>query len=290
MKGYALPIQFIGQMNNVAAGQTATLRLPIGAMTYHELYIVGLTSANAVVTNAQLIAEVTGQLRLIADGQDIYRITLSNLTKLQQFYGRGVASIDGAIPLRIERNTLLDARTEAALAIGTGDISSLSLELPCGTLSNVAKIAVYAKATALARPFGTHVRILETTRTYSVTGDNEDPDFSQYLRDPGVGYLAFHFPDASGYLLAGSITLRVNQIPVYDRVPGDLMAQICREDGRVPQSALVSVPFDLANLENGFIGLEGVGDFRWTLTTVGGALSTITPFVESIHNLPRAAK
>lgn len=249
-----------------------------------------MVSPGAVVSAAQLSGELL-QVRLIADGQDIRRVTVANLHKLQAHYGRACSTIDGAVPLFIERNIFQNAFTEGKLALGTGDIGSLMMEVTVGTLSAVATLRVFAKETAALRPFGTHVRILTHAMDFPATGENENNNLPVYGRNPGVGYLAVHIPDASGYLLAGDVGVELNTVPIIERVPGDLMAQIIREDGRVPIASVVTIPFDLPTTENSFLGMGGAGDFRLKLNTVGGALgNAVSVIAETIHGLPQPAQ
>lgn len=107
----------------VAAGQTATLRMPIG-YTYHQL----LVNYSGVT-----LAQVTG-VRLIANGKAI--TTYKSLTQLNlhnKFEGR--ASASGIIVLDLDRFGLEGRAARELTAIGTGHpkdptpLTTLSLEL-----------------------------------------------------------------------------------------------------------------------------------------------------------------
>lgn len=79
----------------VGAGQTATLRLPIG-LTFHQVWI-----EFAGVTLAQM-----DQIRLVANGQPIHNWgTGTELDRLNQYEGRSAAA--GILVLDLDRYGLL---------------------------------------------------------------------------------------------------------------------------------------------------------------------------------------
>jgi hypothetical protein len=92
----------------VAAGQTATLRMPIGR-TYEQLLI---TYGGA--TLAQL-----NELRIVANGEVIHRITeFTKLDSMNKFEGRTAAS--GVIVFDFNRYNLRTRAGEEFTALGTG--------------------------------------------------------------------------------------------------------------------------------------------------------------------------
>ena len=125
----------------VAAGQTATLRMPIGR-TYEQLLI---TYSGA--TLAQL-----NELRIIANGEVIHRVTeLSKLDSMNKFEGRAAAG--GVIVFDFNRYGLKTRAGVEYTALGTG-IAPKSAANPDGDPNAIttltAEIDVDAAATSPA--------------------------------------------------------------------------------------------------------------------------------------------
>lgn len=286
--GYSLPIHKLGEMDNVGSSQLASFRLPIGRRVYQEIYLVGLTTAGVPVTSAQFLAQVTGYVRLTANQTDIVRATPTILSVMQAYYGGGVVSANGVLPLGIERQSLRSSAVEAGLALGTADLTELRVEVLCGTLVEVAKIGVYAKMNMVEAAFGFHRRLLSHSRTYSVTGDFEDVNLPVFGAKPNAGYLAIHIPDSSSRLV--KVNLEVNTFPVFRDLHPDVLHCVQREDRRVPQTGYRHLAFDLADVGNAHLNLGGATDFNLKMTTSGGAIGAVDVITETVHNIPEALR
>jgi hypothetical protein len=153
----------------VAAGQTATCRLPIG-QTYHQL----LVSYSGVT-----LSQING-VRLIANGKAIHTYqSLGRLDSMNQFDGRSAAN--GIMVLDLERFGLEGRTARELTAIGTGiakdptPITTLSLELDIDAAA--VSPALSAKAVRSApTPAGFVKKIRRFSYSATGAGDYEIAD------------------------------------------------------------------------------------------------------------------
>ena len=283
---FFLPQQYLIGLDNVGNNNVAHANIPSGAITYQELYLVGFNSSGAVVTAAQLAAELSGRVRLKIGSSNIYDVSVSAMQMLQQYYGRGNASLSGVMPFLIERNLMRSAGMEYALSIGTQNLKDFRIEVDCGTLTNISRLALYAKVDNRSKPFGWHRRILMTPVTWgSGAGRFSDNKVNTFGESTDAAYTAFHIPDASSYLQ--SFTVKNNNFLHIDNVNVEVLKTISREDNRIPQTGYVHVPFDISDTAAGSLNLGGARNFVVEGETVTGALGSFELITESYHGIPK---
>ncbi len=253
----------------VAAGQTATCRLPIG-LTYNQLVL-----AYSGVTLAQM-----DEMRLIANGKTIQRwVGGSKLDAVNQFDGRNAAS--GVLTLDLERYGLRTRAGSELTAIGTGikskngpTITTLSLEIDI----NAAAVAPVLSAKAVqSEP--REAGILKHVRTFgydpAAAGEFEISDL------PRLGMInRIIFASAN----INSVRLQRDGYTAFERDTAENEA--IQADGvRVPQTGYWVVDWSEAGNGQDALAVAGVKDLRFTLDmAASGHVDAIVEYLAPLSN------
>ncbi len=105
-----------GWEGNIVAGNTLTLRCPIG-LTYHQIFteFAFLATATPVA-----LEDAVGEIRVMANGRPIWSILASELDKKNQFEGRAAAA--GILTIDFDRYNLRSRGAEEYTSVGTGSL------------------------------------------------------------------------------------------------------------------------------------------------------------------------
>ena len=250
----------------VAAGQTATCRLPIGR-TYEQLLI---TYSGA--TLAQL-----NELRIIANGEVIHRITeLSKLDDMNKYEGRAAAS--GVIVFDFNRFNMRTRAAEEFTALGTGalddprKITTLSLEIDIDGAAIGS--ALSAKAIQSAPRFAGE--IIKTKQFNYTAGAAGEFEISDLPKGDKINKVYFGNDTANGYT---TLTVERDNFIEFERSKAE--NEVVQTDGvRVPQADyLVYDPTENGNGSES-LATEGVQDLRFRLNlTAGGAVPVTVEYI-----------
>lgn len=282
MKKYA-------SMSGVATGALATMDMPIGG-THYAYFLRCLNSSNAEVTVAQMKAELD-TVRILIDGETALDATATLLLELQQYYYafRNGANVDGIIPINWSRDFLpsvLGANTSAlqgdVFALGNRNIQNITIEVKCGTLTNIAKIEVFAQRVDAPTDLGQFVRLQNFPQNFATTGTNVVDGIPKEIR---TAHLAYHIKHATGTL--DQATVIVNGTDRL-KLPAKLNQVISEKAGRDPQSGITTLAFDLQNNLAGFLPMVDVQDLRLELEWSGAAPNNYNIFREAIFNFGQA--
>lgn len=268
-----MPTRRMPGFEGVAAGNTATLRCPIG-LTYHQLLIT-----YAGVTLAQM-----DEVRVLANGEVIHRYTSgTQLDALNTYEGRAAAG--GVLTIDFDRYGLRTRRAEEVTALGTGDpadpskITTLSVEIDI----NAAAVGTALSAKAIqsaAQPVGIIKKVRQFNYTVPGAGDFEIADLPKGDIINKV-YFGNH-----GTVASTNLKCERDNFVVFDRTVAENI--VVQTDGvRVPAAAYVV--FDPTENGHGAESLEtaGVGDLRFTLAA--GAAGALPVTVEYLGAIERAA-
>ena len=258
----------------VAAGQTATLRMPIGR-TYEQLLI---TYSGA--TLAQL-----NELRIIANGEVIHRVTeLSKLDSMNKFEGRAAAG--GVIVFDFNRYGLKTRAGVEYTALGTG-IAPKSAANPDGDPNAIttltAEIDVDAAATSPAlsakaiqsapSKSGFILKTKQYTYTAGASGEFEIADLP---KGDAINKIYVGNHTANAYT---KIVIERDNFIVFERSVAE--NEVIQTDGvRTPQTDYVV--YDPTEIGNGSetLATGGVQDLRIRLTLTNAGQVPLT--VETI--------
>lgn len=240
----------------VAAGQTATLRLPIG-QTYHQL-LIKYSGMN--------LADITG-LRLVGNGKAIHVYqNLSRLDVMNRFEGRAGAS--GIIVLDLERYGLEGRNARELTAIGTGHpkdptpLTTLALEVDIASTATVVDPALSVKANRSAPvPLGFIKKIRRFTYNASASGEYEIADLP---KGEIINQVFFFGPGIE------KVELQRDNYQEFVRTAAE-NSLIHADSVRVPQAGVYV--YDPTEHGNGSetLATRGVQDLRFTLSMAAPA-------------------
>lgn len=259
----------------VAAGSTATFRLPIGRR-YHSLQLIG--SATAFVPGD------LSEIRVLVNNKVIQRFSGADRDAMNQFDGREQASTGaGAFTLEIpfDRYGILTKAGEEETALNTGSvdpntgksINSLSLEvdLAASGITGTPALELYATSSEkLEGGPGTVPHILKSVRDFAAAQEYDIADLPR-------GGVTTQFLDKL-FMKPSTSTLEnlkvlANQYTLFERTAA--LNERKQKDGvRVPQNGWYVIdrtehgyggdPFDLRNLDD------------WRAKVTAGAAMSLT--------------
>ena len=246
----------------IAAGSTATLRLPIGR-TYEQLLI---TYGGA--TLAQL-----NELRIIANGEVIHRVTeFTRLDSMNKFEGRAAAG--GVIVFDFNRYKIRTRAGEEFTGLGTGvqddpnKITTLTCEIDIDGAASSPTLSSKALQSA-PRMVGMIKKTRQFTYSAGASGEFEISDL------PKGDTINKIFIANQGVLGITKVVIERDNFIEFERSVAE-NASIQTDGVRVPQSDYVV--YDPTEAGNGSESLatKGVQDFRIRLTlTAGGQVPLI---------------
>lgn len=234
--------------SGVGAGQTATLRVPLGP-TYHQLMVKATNDGSAVAAGSW--SSVISEIRVNINGANKMRAPAGVFATLAQFYGITLA--DGVLPIFFARPWMRTGLEEDYLAYGTADVQSFGIELDFDAAAVAPTLEVQALV-GPAAPLGQHV----TLRRYNVgvaqTGEREVSE----LRRGNYGTMAFHYA-APGTALA-DFEVEANGAKLLD-TDRATWHNYLRQTGRVPNSGWTHIDFCATNRLTDAVSMN-VQDFR----------------------------
>lgn len=246
----------------VAAGATATLRLPVG-LSYEQLLVT-----YSGVTLAQM-----NDIRVVANGKTIMRFAGgSRLDSMNKFDGRAAAA--GVLTIDFARYGLRTRQAEELTVLGSGMVPSADFPVTLTTLAleidiDAAAVAPAMSARALQsapRPLGLVKQVREYTYNAPAAGEYEIADLP---KGPLFNRVFFHS--------AGITKLRVERdnFTVFERTKAE--NDLVQVDGvRVPAAGIFV--FDPTETGMGAESLEtmGVHDLRFILTMSAAGAVPVT--------------
>jgi len=260
-----IPSRKMPSFEGVAAGQTATCRLPIG-LTYEQLLIT-YTGA----TLAQLDAA-----RLVANGEVIQTWTeMTKLDDVNKFDGRAAAS--GTIVLDLQRFGMLTRAGKEVTNLGTGiqdrtvdpnPITTLQIEIDINSAATTPTLAATAIQSPAA-PAGLVKKVKEFTYTVSATGENQVSDL------PKKGLINRIIIGNDSTLGISKVVVERDNFKMFERTSAE--NELIQTDGvRVPQADYWVIDPSELGYSAEPISLDGVNDFRLYITTTGTGQMPIT--------------
>jgi len=263
--------------SGVGAGQTATVRLPIG-FTFEKVLL------NYAFTNlGNILTQITG-IRLVANGKPIMTISgAARLDSMNQFDGRNAASQAGSGILAIDfaRYGMRTRMGEEFTRLGTGaqkdpkPITTLVLEVDIAGTATGASLS--AKAIAVApEASGLVKKIREFSYNTSGTGVFEIADLP---RGAMINRIFFFGHIANVYK---SLVIERDGAIIFDRSTAENEHE--QSNGmRVPQAdAFVYDPSE-AGLAEEALSTAGVNDLRFKLDlTNSGAIPVLVEYIDVV--------
>ena len=136
MPGLQLTRRAPGWNGNIVAGNTVTLRLPIG-LTYHQIW-TEFAFQDGVPANI-VLGSAVDEVRVVANGKPIWNARASEIDTIMQYHGRSAAdnapAPGGIFVIDLDRFNLKTRASQELTALGSGaandptPLTTLSIEL-----------------------------------------------------------------------------------------------------------------------------------------------------------------
>lgn len=299
---------------NVASGQTATLRIPVGP-TYDRimLRLIGNGGANANLGNVQ-------NVRLMANAKVIREYeSLAVLNSINQIYGRGAAANAGAagalgtdtsVVLHFTRPeieqffqsaqlpTLHGINAARTTALRTGNLNTLTLEFTIAAGYASPSIEAYSDEQPDAmEPIGLIEKLRRFTYTPAGAGDFE----TLYDIPRGPRIMAVHYNFTAGIIQ--NMTLKANSVALYDVVSSNAgplgVGGVANSAGALedfqrftsnkpitPQNGYDSIIFVANGSLDEALRTANLRDLRNTVRlSAGGAMTALVEYLDTFEGL-----
>jgi hypothetical protein len=256
----------VHEQRPLATGQIQTLQIPTGGKI-QNLGLIFLTGAGAPVTEAQIRAEIAS-IRLSINGRDVINSPPAFLLDLYEASGTRVgvpAAVPGVMELNIGRLLFLDPVLRDLIGFGTRDVTSIQVQITCGTLSAIASAKTCTQRTPVNENLGTFCKFINYPRPFNAVGEDT---YDTLPRNIGESYLGILVDDGT----AGAITFgecRLNGQIVSDKHDTALSGLFASNKGFTQPAGYFFHCFADGSL-NGQLGMTGATDFR-IITTFGTA-------------------
>lgn len=267
-----------GWEGSFLAGNTLTLRVPLG-LTVHQIFSeYSFTAAAAPVA----LADAVGDIRVLMNGQPVWIISAADLDVKNKYEGRNAAA--GILVLDFDRYNLRTRAAEEFTSVGSGDptdptpLSTFTVELQLKTGSGVDGGSITSKLRqSEARPLGFIKKVRRFVNQFSASGEVDLDKFPK-----GELINAVHFFESANDI--DSVQLLRDNYEMFNRTK-ELNARIQSDGVRTPQAGVYV--FDTCEDGNGTdqVVTAGVDDFRFKLN-IDGAM-TITSYVEYLGPLSK---
>lgn len=243
-------LQKMQSFQGVAAGQTGICQLPVG-LTYTNLFI-NHKRAGVDATEAQMKAEL-GKVVLRVNGRAVVEATVTELLDIYKYYGYTVQA--GVIPLVFARPFERDLGVEDDMALGTADVSTLSVEVEVLGGATTPTLQAYAEQ-AESAPLGNFITITPFADSIGGAGVLEKSDLprGQY------GLVALHIASA----LVTEAQLIANSKVVFEGTP-TILKQRDHLRGNAWQTGYTHLNIAARNRANEALPMN-LQDFRAKLT------------------------
>lgn len=279
-------------VSNVAAGATATIRVPTGP-TYDRINLVVGAAAGAA-NLAALLAAFTA-VRVLINGRVIQEYpSLTVLDDINSYHGRIAASGSGTqalISLHFRRpevksfgkdsdgiSVLSEVQAERVTSIRTGDVDTFTVEMTAAPGLTTPTIQAFSEeADGIALPLGFMTKIRR--HTYNPAGAS-DFEISDWTR--GGRLMAIHVQKAD----ATVVTIKANNSAVIDAITKTVLQRMQVEEGRVPVAGYTVVDFIGNGDLDGALVTAGLRDLRTTLTLgSGGATNVFLEYLDVFQGI-----
>ncbi len=278
--------QLIKQSNavGVASNVTATVRIPTGG-THYGVILNVLQSGGSATTIANIKTSITN-LILRHNGDQIMEGSSTFFLDLHKYYfdsyTGGSANVNGVIPIPFAPYHFNNFEERRLFAVGTKDIQTMTLDIVCGTLTNVGSIECYSEVDPEVRMRGQHIRIKKFPQSFATTGEQEIATLP--LEGPTVGYKALHIELGTNPGVASYTTLKVGNYAIHDQIKTAVNQVMSNFGRRTPQAAYTHIDLGRNNDISAFLPMVNVQDLRvivnWTTTP-----TAFNIYAEQIHGL-----
>jgi len=261
----------------VGAGQTATVRIPLGP-TYDHFFLelFNATSsgdATVIAMTDERMKSSIGEIRLIVDGDTKIRGDASFMLARAGFFG--MPAVAGSLPIFLASPWARTMGGEDSTSYGTagGSMATFTLEVDFKDAAITPAMQVYSRQSD-PKAFGTHVRIQPYSDNFGFTGEHEMAGI------PALGPHRLLNLDITSDNV-GSVEVLANNVQQYKSSPiiRDYLLKVSK---RVPVSGFTHIDFIAENRMDDSMPLA-LNDFR-TKVDFTSAPNAFTIYATTIQN------
>lgn len=248
---------------NVAAGQTATLNVPVGR-TYDKIQLE-TNVAPADLTNIEVV--INGKtIQQYASGLEV--------DEINGYYGREVGA--GFITLYFARPEFAELEQQRITAIGTADVQTFQLRMDIDAAAVSPSIVAHA-VTSPQQPLGLITKVKSFPYNSAVSGEVEVDNIP---RGPRIIALHMYKADVNKVTVEGNSTKLVEMSKT-------LAEQWQQEWGRVPVTAKAThVDFCLDGDISQAMVTQGLQDFRIRMDLgTSGAVRQVVEYLDGFAGI-----
>lgn len=249
-------------VNNVAPGNTATIRLPIGP-TYEKL-----------IMETNIAPDLLRYLEVIVNGKTVQTYqSVAELNALNRYYGR--EDQPGFATLYFIRPELAELAMSRITAFGTADVSSLEIRVDISPEAENPKLAMHA-VTSPAQPLGLITKVKAFPVSSAVAGEIE---IDNIPRGPRI--IAMH-------VFGGQIEYSRVEVDSAKAVEhSTAAAEVWQEQwGRNPLEGGISIDFCLDRDISQALVTEGAQDLRFIYRLQKeGALRQVVEYLDALPGI-----
>jgi len=253
--------------NSVAAGQTATLDLPVTG-TYDTLILTYGTSTVGGPTQVNMEAELT-EFRLKVNDKVQRRFTAEELFDINYHKGQGLPN-DGEVTIHLAEPWRRSAQGEDVLGWGMGDVNSFQLEVDIASGATSPVLSGKCVRQKATRPMGPIVKWRKHSVPVTSTGIINVTTLGK--KDP---YVAMHAKSA----VIDDVEIKVGEAEEWKGTDAESQ-RLQASYGRVPVTGWFHVPFDVSNRVNDTLKIgQDPANGQPLSFQIDFNMNTATPFV-----------
>jgi hypothetical protein len=192
---------------------------------------------------------------------------------LQKYYldanTQAAANVAGLLPIFIAPASFSNYRTRAALAVGTQNMGSITLDIVFGSsINTISTVAVYSELYPDLAPLTQYIKIKKFPRTFTQTGNFVISDLP--LEDASVGTRCLHVNSGSNTGVMDYGTIKVGNFAIWDTIYVNLEKVLAALGSRTVQAQYYHFDFGRNNDLTSFLPMAGITDLQvltdWTTT------------------------
>jgi|SRR5579883_164801 len=255
--------------NGVAPGQTASVSIPVGGVTYHKIALVYNCTNAGNGNQANTEAHLT-EIRVLLNGKIQRRFSAKDLDSINAFYGRGFIAngTAGQLDIFFSEPWRRTVQSEDVLAWGTADVGTFQIQVDIAAAATGPSLSATAEVEYISRPNGVIAKWRKFNQVVSATGHNINNNLPKIA---GEAYQAIHcVPTASTDIT--DVTVTVDNVIRFQLTEATANNLYTHYGNLTPQTALFSIVFDrtlrvsdalaMSYTQNGKATGQVVQDFR----------------------------
>jgi hypothetical protein len=184
--------------NGVAAGQTASVSLPVGGITYHKLQLAYSCTNAGNGSQANFEAHIT-EMRLKLNGKIQRRFSAKDLDTINNFYNRALQTLtpvggvlNAFAEVYFSKPWARSPQGEDSLAWGMADVASFQIEADIAAAATGPSLVAHAEVEYVSRPTGIIEKWRKFNQVVGAVGHNINNTLPKL---PGEAYAEIHtFP------------------------------------------------------------------------------------------------